>query len=321
MGMNSQNDNRVQETATALVSDHGSSRENSNGAVGTLESDEAIIADAMPVQPLPFDKKCPYANVRAVQCDISFRDTNGHGTFNSFIKFPDCEGSAECTLRTLLKYYCQSILSEIDILSGNKAGIDTKTVTSDMTSVGGGALGASAGAALLGPVGLVAGSFLGSRAGRKHSTTVIGATAGAAVFGPVGLVVGACCVAPTKDDDETEKNERNVVKKSKSVRIDDFGNKKTDLGRAASEHLHANKYDIGGSTGVAAGAAVGAMILGPVGLLAGAAAGSVSGRKIVEKASSAVSRGKESRGADPEREGYRFGDFTRGLFRSATSEK
>jgi len=316
---NAKNDCRqhdpISSSEEALISNYEASIENGNNNV--LQSNDTLPVVIASSAPIPFDQKCPYVNIRAVKCDISFRDSSSHGMFNSSIKFPDCEGSAECTLRTLLKYYCHSILYEIDILNGNRAGIDAKTVTSDITSVGGGALGASAGAALLGPVGFVAGSYIGSRAGRKHSASIVTATAGAAAFGPVGLIVGACCATPMNDDDDTETNDRHVIKKSKSVKIDDFGNKKTDLGRAASEHLHSKKYEIAGSTGVAAGAIVGSVLLGPVGWLAGAAVGSVSGRKIVEKATSAVACGKKARGSDPETESYRFGDFTRGLFHGA----
>mmetsp|Transcript_24945 Transcript_24945/g.54397 ORF Transcript_24945/g.54397 Transcript_24945/m.54397 type:complete len:709 (-) Transcript_24945:63-2189(-) len=269
--------------------------------------------------PSSVDFLIPYAKVWGVSCMISKEKT---------IDFPHCEGTAKCTLRTLLEYYFRSILNTIDEGSRGNVQLDGKNSVADLTSVKASIVGAAAGAAVLGPIGFLAGSYLGSQLGRKHSGTVVGATAGACLFGPVGLIAGACYGESTRSMSGASRGERSAAA---------FGQSATDSGgiaKAATKHVSSNKYEYAGTAGVVAGAAAGS-VAGPIGMLTGAYLGSVSARKVTENASSAaaevsetegrreyrfgditrglVARGKQARGADKE-EGYQFGDFTRGFF-------
>ena len=196
----------------------------------------------------------------------------------------------------------------------------------------------------------MAGSYLGSKVGRSHSGSIASAAVGGALFGPVGLVAGASC----GDSSGRVESEEAAHKKKTIVAPKDESSDENVMKRAysaASEHLSSKKYEYGGSTGVIMGATAGAVVLGPVGLIAGAFAGSMSGRKLVESASQSqsalkshpppsncepireqanneetnqpykfgnitrgvIAKGKKSRGVNKEEE-YKFGDFTRGLF-------
>lgn len=270
--------------------------------------------------PSSIDFLVPYAKVWEVSCKLSKEKS---------IEFPYCEGTAKCTLRTLIEYYFRSILNTIDEALERNAELDGKTSVADMTSVKASIVGAAAGAAVLGPIGFLAGSYLGSQLGRKHSGTVVGATAGACLFGPVGLIAGACYGESARNLNGGSSRERPPAAFGQS-RTEDSGG----IAKAATEHVSSNKYEYAGTAGVVAGAAAGS-VAGPIGMVAGAYLGSVSARKVTENASSAatevsetegrreyrfgdvtrgfVARGKQARGAG-EGEGYQFGDFTRGLF-------
>uniref|UniRef100_A0A7S1ZT12 Glycine zipper domain-containing protein n=1 Tax=Trieres chinensis TaxID=1514140 RepID=A0A7S1ZT12_TRICV len=274
------------------------------------------------------DLKVPKAKVHAVKFELGN---------DAPVEFPDCEGTMECTLRTLLEYYLRTILKILEIKAGDRADISVGTATSDITSVSGSLVGAATGSLLLGPVGWVAGSYIGSKVGRSHSSAIAGGVAGAALFGPVGLLAGASLGASNQRPKMVEPRSVGSVQSSSALE---------GAVRAAGDHLSSKKYEYAGSTGVMVGAAAGAAVLGPVGLVAGAYLGSVSGRKAAEGVSLAsagaqvqrrgsgedecgsgngkpyrfgdltrgvVARGKESRGASA-KEGYKFGDFTRGLF-------
>jgi len=265
----------------------------------------------------------PNVKVFEVSCHVAKETT---------IHFPQCQGTATCTLRTLLEYYFRSILNVIDEERPCNPQLDGRYSVADVTSVKGSIVGAACGAAVAGPIGFLAGSYLGSQLGRKHSSAVLGATAGC-FFGPVGLIAGACV---------GESRRTLNVGASASA----FGQSTTEtigqstasgVASAAAAHVASNKYEYAGTAGVVAGATAGS-VAGPVGMVAGAFLGSVSARKATENASSAaaevgeregrrgysfgditrglVARGKEARGAD-RREGYQFGDFTRGLLGSA----
>lgn len=267
------------------------------------------------------DISTPFAIVKAVQC---FLPGGKHA-----LGFPDCQGSEGCTLRSLLQFYTDKIIDKMDLLSGHKAEMD---VGSDLRSFGGSIMGASVGGLVLGPVGFVAGSFVGGQMGRK------------------------ACEDPTLQDDAT------IISETGSCSLTD----------AASDHVHKNKYQYSGSAGVVAGALAGSTFgpVGTVvGAAAGAASsrklmeGATSvvscgkeargakhtqsyrfgdfsrgvdsltgggGRRVVSRGKEArgaeateqylfgdftrgvVSHGKEARGAEV-KEGYRFGDFSRGL--------
>ena len=265
--------------------------------------------------PSTVDFLMPYAKVWEVSCKLSNEKS---------IDFPDCEGTAKCTLRTLLEYYFRSILNTVDEASAGNVELDGKNSVADLTSVKASIVGAAAGAAVLGPIGFLAGSYLGSQLGRKHSTTVVGATAGACLFGPVGLIAGACYGEST----------RNLSRDRPKAAFGRSERNSGGIAKAATKHVSSNKYEYAGTAGVVAGAAAGS-VAGPIGMLTGAYLGSVSARKVTENASGAaaeisetegrreyrfgditrglVARGKQARGADKE-ESYQLGDFTRGLF-------
>ena len=246
------------------------------------------------------------------------------------INFPACEGTAKCTLRTLLEYYFRSILNTIEQEGrcGGNPELDGKYSVADVTSVKGSIVGAAVGS-VAGPIGFLAGSYLGSQLGRKHSGAVVGATAGC-LFGPVGLIAGAY----------VGESRRNLNAGASTRSLSAFGQSTSTeqstggLASVAADHVSTNKYEYAGTAGVVAGAAAGS-VAGPIGMVAGAYLGSVSARKATENASSAaaeaseregrrgyafgditrglVARGKEARGADRQ-EGYQLGDFSRGLF-------
>jgi len=255
------------------------------------------------------------------------------------IEFPACEGTAECTLRTMLEYYCTAILRTIRERSRTNGKGGGESVA-DMASVKGSIVGATVGGVLLGNVGFLAGSYLGGKLGRKHST-VVGATAGACLFGPVGLIAGAAAAAAESgasqessysDADTSFQSVGGVAASSKEFGAS--GRPVRSANKSVAAHLSNNKLEYAGTTGVVAGAAVGA-IAGPVGMLAGAYAGSVAARRGTKLASDSaaetrqfdgrseyqfgditrglVARGKKTRGAD-RNDKYKFGDFTRGLF-------
>lgn len=267
------------------------------------------------------DRKIPHAQVKSFCCQLPNRTT---------MDFTHCQGSQGATLRTLLEYYFRSILNQMDLLSGDKAGVSISAVASDVASVKASVIAASVGSVFLGPAGFVAGGYLGSKWMRQSSSTVNGGAAGLVLFGPVGLVAGA--MATSNDAPAATKPIATAA-----TRVDDSGNcVRKSVVQATADHVAANKYEYAGSTGVIAGAAAGMAVAGPIGLVVGSLAGSVSGRKLVESTTAAeppqstatdakkpyrlgdfsrgiVARGKESRSANRE-EGYRFGDFTRGLF-------
>ena len=163
----------------------------------------------------------------------------------------------------------------------------------------------------------------------------------------MGLVAGACLRASTQSPQSNEEDKPVAV-----TTLQPTGSESRSLGDMAKNHIHANKYEYAGATGVIAGAAAGS-VLGPMGTVAGAVAGAVSSRKLVERASQSssvpsttattniqsnqsgssekpyrfgditrrvVSRGKEARGAN-DTKGYRFGDFSRGLFAGRKQER
>ena len=235
----------------------------------------------------------PNVKVFDVSCRVSKEKT---------INFPQCSGTSTCTLRTLLEYYFRSILNTIDEESpsdGNSQ-LDSRYSVADVTSVKASIVGAAAGAAVAGPIGFLAGSYLGSQLGRKHSGAVVGATAGC-LFGPVGLIAGAC----------VGESRRNLNAGASTMPTSSFGQSTTatpGLASAAADHVASNKYEYAGTAGVVAGATAGS-VAGPVGMVAGAFLGSVSARKATENASSAAAEMSEREG----RQGYRFGDVTRGL--------
>ena len=261
------------------------------------------------------------AKVFEVSCKVSKERT---------INFPACEGTAKCTLRTLLEYYFRSILNTIEQEGrcGGNPELDGKYSVADVTSVKGSIVGAAVGS-VAGPIGFLAGSYLGSQLGRKHSGAVVGATAGC-LFGPVGLIAGAY----------VGESRRNLNAGASTRSLSAFGQSTSTeqstggLASVAADHVSTNKYEYAGTVGVVAGAAAGS-VAGPIGMVAGAYLGSVSARKATENASSAaaeaseregrrgyafgditrglVARGKEARGADRQ-EGYQLGDFSRGLF-------
>jgi len=291
--------------------------------LGELKNNERADNQVGEQNPMEEDIQMPLARVRAVRCRIA----NKKGS----VDFPECQGNEGCTLRTVLEYYSQAVLNEMDLLSGRKADhLRTRTVVSDVTSVGGSCVGAAVGGLFLGPPGFLAGSFIGSYYGRKH----VGATAGLMLFGPVGLVAGACVGPSTRKPQAPEAH---------NLPPDASASASRNLGDLAKSHIQENKYEYAGSTGVIAGAAAGS-VLGPLGTIAGAFAGAVSSRMIVDRASgtssenaearsnqacttelserpyrfgdrarTVVARGKEGRGADADQR-YRFGDFSRGLF-------
>lgn len=266
------------------------------------------------------DFMIPNVRVQPVTCKV---------TTENALEFPECEGTADCTVRTLLEYYCRSILQSMRETSPNDGdGNGSSTTLSDITSIKGSLMGAAAGAAVLGPVGFLAGSYLGGQMGRKHSSSVLGASAGAALFGPVGLIAGACYGESTRSVNLLEGTIEGPKPYFGSVAMEEETKKITER---AVEHLSSNKYEYAGTTGVTAGATAGS-VLGPVGMIAGAVIGSISARNAVESVSdpstsasaergsyrfgdisrSVVARGKKSRGSDT-KDGYQFGDFTRGL--------
>ena len=262
------------------------------------------------------------AKVFEVSCKISKEKT---------INFPACEGTAKCTLRTLLEYYFRSILNTIEQegRGGGNPELDGKYSVADVTSVKASIAGAAAGAAVAGPIGFLAGSYLGSQLGRKHGGAVVGATAGC-LFGPVGLIAGAC-VGESRRNLNAGGSTRSLSTFGQSISTEQSTG---GLASVAADHVSTNKYEYAGTAGVVAGAAAGS-VAGPIGMVAGAYLGSVSARKATENASSAaaeaseregrrgyafgditrglVARGKEARGADRQ-EGYQFGNFSRGLF-------
>jgi hypothetical protein len=262
------------------------------------------------------------AKVFEVSCKVSKEKT---------INFPACEGTAKCTLRTLLEYYFRSILNTIEQegRGGGNPELDGKYSVADVTSVKGSLVGAAAGSIVAGPIGFLAGSYLGSQLGRKHSGAVVGATAGC-LFGPVGLIAGAC-IGESRRNLNTGASTRSLSAFGQSTSTEQSTG---GLASVAADHVSTNKYEYAGTAGVVAGAAAGS-VAGPIGMVAGAYLGSVSARKATENASSAaaevserdgrrgyafgditrglVARGKEARGADRQ-EGYQFGDFSRGLF-------
>jgi len=267
------------------------------------------------------DLKIPNAQVKAAQCQLP--------SHNATMDFTDCKGSEGATVRTLLEYYARSILDKMDLVSGHKADVSISAVASDVASCKASVIGASVGS-LLGPAGFVAGSYLGNRWMRRVSSSVSGGAAGLILFGPVGLVAGAVA---TEGRAPAQPRPNNIT------RVDEKGHaQRRGLVEATADNVAANKYEMAGSTGVFAGAAMGMAIAGPIGLVAGSVAGSLSGRKLVQAASSStgsngideknagedkpyrfgdltrgvVARGKEKR--DAKEGGYRFGDFTRGLF-------
>lgn len=235
----------------------------------------------------------PNVKVFDVSCQVSKEKT---------INFPQCSGTSTCTLRTLLEYYFRSILNTIDEEgpSDGNSQLDSRYSVADVTSVKASIVGAAAGAAVAGPIGFLAGSYLGSQLGRKHSGAVVGATAGC-LFGPVGLIAGAC----------VGESRRNLNAGASTMPTSSFGQSTTatpGLASAAADHVASNKYEYAGTAGVVAGATAGS-VAGPVGMVAGAFLGSVSARKATENASSAAAEISEREG----RQGYRFGDVTRGL--------
>ena len=235
----------------------------------------------------------PNVKVFDVSCRVSKEKT---------INFPQCSGTSTCTLRTLLEYYFRSILNTIDEEgpSDGNSQLDSRYSVADVTSVKASIVGAAAGAAVAGPIGFLAGSYLGSQLGRKHSGAVVGATAGC-LFGPVGLIAGAC----------VGESRRNLNAGASTMPTSSFGQSTTatpGLASAAADHVASNKYEYAGTAGVVAGATAGS-VAGPVGMVAGAFLGSVSARKATENASSAAAEMSEREG----RQGYRFGDVTRGL--------
>lgn len=70
-----------------------------------------------------------------------------------------------------------------------------------------------------------------------------------------------------------------------------------------------------------AGAAIGGVLggaAGPAGCVVGSMVGAAVGKNVANITQTAVRAGKQSRGADPETSGYKFGDLTRGIISSAT---
>ena len=275
------------------------------------------------------------------------------------INFPLCQGTEACTLRTILSYYFTSILKIIDPNDSLLSFTDeqhcnhqsTTAVVADMTSVEGSLIGATAGALLLGPLGFLAGSYLGGQLGRTHSTAMVGATAGACLFGPVGIIAGVAGASyarsSTVGESSSSSSSSGITTSTSSTafggssrQIQDNNDKNSNpncsMRQSVVDHISNNKYEYAGTTGVVAGATAGA-VAGPVGMLAGAYIGSVTARRGTEIATNAateaseiegrskggyrfgdvtrglVARGKQSRGVTQE-EQYRFGDFTRGLF-------
>lgn len=68
---------------------------------------------------------------------------------------------------------------------------------------------------------------------------------------------------------------------------------------------------VGGTAGAAVGGTLGALA-GPVGVIAGSAAGGIAAGHVSKAVQSTVDKGKESRGSNSS-DGYRFGDLTRGI--------
>jgi len=271
----------------------------------------------------PVDFMVPNAVVHAMACKLS------HG---NVINFPECKGIANCTFRTLFQYYCQSLLNAREEISRSNAGdAGVLTAVSDVTSVVGRMSGMAIGTALLGPVGSVAGYYIGGKVGRKHTA----ATAGLVLFGPVGLVAGAAMGDSTRGDEIAKE------KKSKPPASFDLLSEEPSVARESEarkgitkkvrEHLDSNKYEYAGTTGVCAGALAGAP-LGPIGMVTGAVVGSIAARNVTESVSdkytsttvgkksykfgdgvrALTDRGKKLRGSNPD-ESYRFGDLSRGL--------
>jgi len=286
------------------------------------------------VQSVP-DIIIPCVKILATNCEVS------HNPVRT-IDFPICEGSESCTLRTLIEYYMKSILNTIDIQLGNKADISAAAITSDIVSLKTSLIGGAIGGTLIGPIGFLAGSYIGGEIGRKHSSSIAGGVVGGALFGPAGMVAGAVTCAENKPTTTTA----NVSTKSKDSKK--VLNKTTDN--------PCKKYEFAGATGAYAGSFVGVStgfaVLGPFGVvpgaIAGAVAGSISGRKIVENTTATkknntgdiahgsktdekpyefgditrgiISNGKKSRGANT-KDKYQFGDFTRGLLKKMKNQK
>ena len=325
------------QTNTTTTTPNDNNNNNDSPVLIPLESIQTADAHGL-FQKL--DLKIPNVEVKAVQFHLP--SYNNNATMN----FLDCQGSQCATLRTLLEYYIRSVLDQMDLWSGTKADVSLSAVASDVASVKASMVGGSVGIVLLGPMGFVAGSYLGNRWMRQSSSAVTGGTAGLALFGPVGLVAGAVATTEGQGVVAVHPAAARRPQPKKSTTIDDSGRvQRKSVVKTTSDAVAADKYEYAGSTGVLAGAALGLAIAGPIGLVAGSVAGSMGGRKLVEATSTSmarnsesskttisqnigdkrqpyrfgdftrgvVARGKESRSAD-EKEGYRFGDFARGLF-------
>lgn len=265
----------------------------------------------------------PNAVVHAVACKLC------HG---NVVNFPECKGTANCTFRTLFQYYCQSLLNAKEEISRSNAGdAGVLTAVSDVTCVIGRMTGMAVGTALLGPVGYLAGGYIGGQVGRKHTA----ATAGLVLFGPVGLVAGAVGDSKRSDEIVEEKKEKPPVSFGLLSQEPSFS-RESETPKGITEqvckHLESNKFEYAGTTGVCAGALAGAP-LGPIGLVAGAVIGSITARNVTECVTdkytstatekdkfklgdgirTITARGKKLRGSNA-KEHYRFGDFSRGLF-------
>jgi len=249
------------------------------------------------------------------------------------IIFPPCEGTLTCTLRVLFSYYCCAILRTMHGKS-DEIVTSSKDVVADMVSVPTSILGATAGSVLLGPLGFLAGSYMGGKFGRKHSEAIITGTAGACLFGPVGFYAGVAGANYAQGNREARRQDIAASSSTAEFGTSDSDKEPLSVRESVNEHISEKKYEYAGSSGVVVGAAAGA-IAGPLGALAGAYVGSVSARQGTKTVSDAaaklkqsegrsdyefgdftrglVARGKKSRGAN-QQEGYRFGDFTRGIF-------